>query len=100
MTPAVEGGNPTTPGRITDDLTEEDIAEAERLADELIAGADEVQIKREYLVSELCAYLTVKKTMARWDCNGFTMPCPDSCSTRRLDQKLLHPLLHPFSPSA
>lgn len=91
MTPAVEGGNPTTPGRITDDLTEEDIAEAERLADELIAGADEVQIKREYLVSELCAYLTVKKTMARWDCNGFTMPCPDSCSTRRLDQNSFTP---------
>lgn len=86
MTPAVEGGNPTTPGRATLDLTEEDKAEAERMADELVAGADFVEIERDMLLRSLYAYLTVKKHMDDKDCCGFTAPCPDACSTRRLNE--------------
>lgn len=86
MSPAVEGGNHTTPGRITPDLTDEDMSQVNALADELIAGAAEVQIDRQYLVNSLIAYVTVKKNMELKDCNAFTVPCPDVCSTRRINE--------------
>lgn len=86
MTPAVEGGNPTTPGRKTWDLTEEEQAEAEKMADQLIKDALNVDLDREYLVNSLVAYLTVKKNLDLLDCNGFTAPCPDICSTRRINE--------------
>ena len=86
MTPAVEGGNHTTPGRETLDLTEADMAEAEKMADELIAGAEYSNIDRDMLLKSLYAYLTVRKHMDDKDCCGFTAPCPDVCSTRRLNQ--------------
>ncbi len=95
MSPAVEGGNPTTPGRITWDLTEEDMTEVNRLADELIAGAEFISLDRQYLVNSLIAYITVRKNMDRLDCCGFTVPCPDVCSTRRLnEQKFTFCLTH------
>lgn len=86
MTPAVEGGNPTTPGRDTPDLTEEDLAEANRMLDELIAGAKENTMTRENMLPSIIAWVMVKKNMDLKDCNGFTMPCPDACSTRRLNE--------------
>jgi hypothetical protein len=86
MSPAVPEGNPTTPGRITPDLTDEDLAEAERICDDLIAGARENSMTRENMLPSCIAYVTVKKNMDLKDCNGFTMPCPDACSTRRLNQ--------------
>ncbi len=99
MSPAVEGGNPTTPGRKTMDLTEEDEAEMERLADELLGGASYADVEREYLLNSLAAYITVKKHMDFADCNAFTAPCPDACSTRRLNEQkftfcLTHSLLN------
>ncbi len=86
MSPAVEGGNPTTPGRITPDLTEADLAEANKIADELISGAKENTMTKENLLPSVIAYVMVKKNMELKDCNGFTMPCPDACSTRRLNE--------------
>ncbi|MEA4853437.1 MAG: fucose isomerase [Christensenella sp.] len=99
MSPACEGGNPTTPGRKTPDLTQEDIDEASRLTDEMIAGAKEVHIDRKFLVNSLVAYLTVKKNLELADCNAFTVPCPDVCSTRRINEQqftfcLTHSLLN------
>lgn len=86
MTPAVEGGNPTTPGRITPDFTEEDRKEVEALADELMSGASEICLDRQYLINSLIAYVSVKKNMDLKDCSGFTVPCPDVCSTRRINE--------------
>ena len=86
MTPAVPGGNHTTPGRQTLDLTEADMAEAEALADELLGGAAYVDLARKHLLTSLYAYLTVRKHMDYKDCCGFTAPCPDVCSTRRLNE--------------
>lgn len=91
MRPAPEGGNATTPGRVSWNLTEEDMEKAEKMADEFIAGASSCEVEREYLLTSLYAYLTIVKTMDRLDCNGFTMPCPDSCSTRRLDERSFTP---------
>ena len=87
MSPAVEGGNPTTPGRITPDLTDEDMKKVNELADELEKDAAFVNIDRQYLENSLIAYVTTLKNLDLKDCNGFTMPCPDACSTRRLNQQ-------------
>ncbi len=86
MSPAVEGGNHTTPGRITPDLTDGDMKEVEALADELMGSAAETHVSREYLINTLIAYVTVKKNLNLKDCNGFTVPCPDVCSTRRINE--------------
>jgi len=92
-------GNHTTPGRVTPNLTQAELDEANRLADELLAGADSPQIEREYLVNSLIAYVTVKKNLDLYDCNAFTVPCPDVCSTRRINEMkftfcLTHSLLN------
>ena len=86
MTPAEPGGNHTTPGRETLDLTDADKAEAESIADGLLANAEYVDLEREYLLRSLYAWLTVRKHMDDKDCCGFTAPCPDVCSTRRLNE--------------
>ncbi|MCD8389865.1 MAG: fucose isomerase [Oscillospiraceae bacterium] len=86
MSPAVEGGNPTTPGRKTLDMTEEDMEKVEAMADEISQAAVENHIDREYLKNSLKAYVAVQKQMDFKDCNGFTVPCPDACSTRRLNE--------------
>lgn len=86
MSEAGPEGNYTTPGRITPNLTEEDLAEVERMADGLIEGAASVDVSRDYLMNSLKAYVTVRKFMDLNDCNGFTVPCPDICSTRRINQ--------------
>lgn len=81
--------NPTLPGREACNLTEEDMKEVERLADELIAGAKEVRMEREMLEKSLKGYVLVQKLLDRNGCNAYTMPCPDCCSTRRLNHDQL-----------
>lgn len=87
LSPAQPGGNPTTPGRETWDLTDEDRAKAEELADNLIDNAVETHVERDYVINSVKTYLAVKKHMDRCDCNCFSAPCPDLCSTRRLDEQ-------------
>ncbi|MGN1002484.1 MAG: fucose isomerase [Oscillospiraceae bacterium] len=86
MSPAVEGGNPTTPGRKTPDLDEKDLKEAEALTGALMSGAAECTMEREKVLKSAIAYVMVKKNMDLKDCCGFTAPCPDACSTRRLNE--------------
>jgi len=86
MDPMPEGGNHTTPGRDTLNITEDDMKEIEALADELLGGAKEVEVSRKHMINSLKAYQTVKKLMDFYDCNAFSAPCPDICSTRRLNQ--------------
>lgn len=85
MSPPVDGGYPTTPGRECPGITEADIEQANVIADGLIADADEVVISREYLLQSILANLNIKKHLEFYDCNAFAAPCPDVCSTRRLD---------------
>lgn len=100
LNPLPESGNYTTPGRMnTPNITEEDIKEAEELADELLAGADDTHIEREFMVNSCKAYVEVKKLLDLYDCCGFTVPCPDTCSTRRMNEMkftfcLTHSLLN------
>lgn len=84
--PATPEGNHTTPGRVTPNVTPAELDEANKLADELMAHADEVMVDRQYLLNSLIAYIQVKKNLDLKDCNAFTAPCPDMCSTRRVNQ--------------
>jgi len=86
MSPLPEGGNHTTPGRVTPNLTEEELKEANAMADELLAGAETADVSRQYLINSLIAYITVRKNLDLLECNGFTAPCPDICSTRRINE--------------
>lgn len=87
MEPATEAGNRTTPGRKTPNLTEEDKAKAEALCDELMSGASECVMTKENMLPSCVAFVTARKFMDLKDCNGFTMPCPDACSTRLINEK-------------
>ncbi len=79
--------NPTTPGRIQPNITEADASEIWRLTDELIEQADACHMEREMLFPSVKAYYLVRKLLNYWDCTAFTAPCPDMCSTRRLNQE-------------
>ena len=87
MKPLTPEGNYTTPGRITPNITKEEIGELEILADELLAGAENTAIEKEKLMKSLIAYKVVQKNMDLYDCSGAVIPCPDICSTRRFNEE-------------
>lgn len=80
-------GNHCTPGRVTPNVTQEDLEKIGAMADNMIAGAEYTDISREYLINSLKAFVAVRKVMEDKDCNAFSAPCPDSCSTRRLNEQ-------------
>lgn len=84
--PALPEGNVTTPGRETWNLDEKDMEEVKKITDELINGAENNYMDREQLEKSVQAFVLVRKLMDYKDCNGFTVPCPDACSTRRLNE--------------
>ncbi|MBQ3300934.1 MAG: hypothetical protein IJH04_02055 [Eggerthellaceae bacterium] len=86
MSKRPEGGNHTTPGREFLNVTDEDIEKANKLCDELIDGAEFANISHEKMLPSVLAFITMRKFMDYYDCNAFSMPCPDACSTRRLNQ--------------
>jgi len=86
MQPLPEGGNTTTPGRITPNITEDEIRELEDYADQLMNEADACEISKEYMVNSLKAWKVVRKNMDINDCSACAIPCPDTCSTRRLNE--------------
>lgn len=79
------GNNPTLPGRHVYNLTDEDVAEAEAWADELIGGAVETTMERNYVVNSVKATILVQKLCEHFGCNAFTAVCPDGCATRRMN---------------
>lgn len=79
--------NPTTPGRKQQNLTSEDMKEVERITDELMENAVECDMKREDIIPSIKAYYLVKKLLDHRYCNAFSAPCPDMCSTRRLNEE-------------
>lgn len=93
MQPLPEGGNYTTPGRKTNNITAEEIAALEPIADRMLAEAQEVHVEKKFLMKSLTACATVKKLLDVYDCSGFTMPCPDTCSTRRLNEMQFTPCM-------
>ena len=66
-------------------LTEEEIKEAEAVADDLIGGAKYNAMSRDYVVRSCKVYVTAKKMLSLYDCNAFTIPCFEICATHRLN---------------
>lgn len=87
--------NPSLPGREAQNLTEADMKEVERISDELIVGAKDNRMERDMVIASVKGWYLVQKLLAFNGCNAFTMPCPDACSTRRLNhEKLTFCLTH------
>jgi L-fucose isomerase-like protein len=91
--------NPTLPGRTMFNINEEDMKEIDKITEELISGAKDNSMNKEMITNSVKAYYTVKKLLNVYDCNAFTIPCPDVCSTRRLNEEkytfcLTHSLLN------
>ncbi len=75
--------NPSIPGREGLNINEEDMKEIEKITDDLVAGAEECTMEPDMVKKTITAYYTVQKLLDAYDCNAFTAPCPDLCSTRR-----------------
>ena len=87
MHPFESGKNYNTPGKRGLNPTEEDMAEIEKLADELMAGADECTMTREDVIKSTTSYYVTRKMLDAYECNGFCAICPDACATRRLNNE-------------
>ncbi len=81
------GVNHTTPGKAGLNPTEEEVVEIERMADELIQGAEHCYMDRQEVIHSFRAHYTIKKMLDYYGCNAFTIPCPDVCATRRLNEE-------------
>lgn len=79
--------NHCTPGRMGLNLTAEDEKVIDKMTDELIDGAVEVEMTREMVKKSVEANYSINKFLDAYECNCFTAPCPDLCATRRLNQK-------------
>ena len=55
---------------------------AERLADELIRGAQQTLVDRDYVVRSVQFYHTVTELMQQHESNAFTIECFEFCSSR------------------
>lgn len=87
LKPCPPDENHTTPGRVQPNITEEDEREIWALTDRLIASAEGCAMDREMVFYSMRAFYLTQKLLRHWDCNAFTAPCPDMCSTRRLNQE-------------
>ncbi len=79
--------NHTLPGRDVYNLTDEDMKEVYEIADQYINNARENDMKREFVINSVKASVLARKLMEHFGCNAFTMPCPDVCATRRMNEE-------------
>lgn len=79
--------NPTLPGRIGDNINEDDAKAIREIARDLVRGAEICDVDEEFVFNSVKANYLAKKLMAKLDCNAFTAPCPDMCATRRLNEE-------------
>lgn len=81
------GKNLTSPGKTGLNPSEEEFKEIEKMADELMEGADNCYMERDEVINSFRAHYTIKKMLEYFGCNAFTIPCPDICATRRLNEE-------------
>lgn len=79
--------NPTLPGRLGDNINEEDVEEIDCIVQGLIRDAEICDMEKSAVFNSVKAHYLAKKLMAKFDCNAFTAPCPDMCATRRLNEE-------------
>lgn len=81
--------NPTMPGIKANNLNDEDWKEINKITDDLIASADDCAMEKEALAKSVAGYCLVQKLLKVYGCNAFSMPCPDICASRRLNEEQL-----------
>ena len=79
--------NHCTPGRKGLNFDEEDRKEIEKQTKELIDGADANYMDEGDVRKSVEAWYGVHKFLNATQCNCYTMPCPDLCASRRLNEK-------------
>jgi hypothetical protein len=89
LTPA--DSNPNTPGIRGLNPTDTEMKEINALTDRTMADAVECDMTREGVQRSVMAYATVKKFLQHNECNAFSMPCPDACATRRMNEEKITP---------
>lgn len=67
--------------------------QAEGVADELIAGAQQTYVDKKYVIRGLQFYDAVRRLMIRHQCNAFTIECFEFCSSRLPENWKITPCL-------
>lgn len=75
--------------KVLDSLSDEEKAQAQALADGLVADANGVHLPAETIVNDTQFYVSAKKIMDFYDCNAFTLPCFEMCATQELNKRHL-----------
>lgn len=80
------------------DLSDEEIKQAENIADDLMSQAETCHLQRDMMIRSTKVYVATKKLLQRYECNAFTLPCFEICATRRINAEkytwcLTHSLL-------
>ena len=78
--------NPTLPGRVCDNINDEDEIIIRERVREFMAGATECDMTEEGIFPSMKANYLVNKLLDKLECNAFAAPCPDMCATRRLNE--------------
>lgn len=79
--------NPTLPGRMADNIDDADEEAIGALVDEFMASAELCDMDRDKILPSMRAHYLVNKLLKKHDCSAFTVPCPDMCATRRLNEE-------------
>ena len=79
--------NYTTPGRLQENINDEDMEVVNAVIDELVSTADPCAMDCENMVPSVKMYRLVQKLLAMNECNAFTANCPDACSTCRINKE-------------
>ena len=72
-----------------DELTDEEVAEARKIADDLLRDANGVHMPAENFINDTKYFVAVRKLMKMYDCNAFTQPCFEMCATMELNRRHL-----------
>jgi len=75
--------------KVMDELTVEEQAKAQQIADDLANEAEANHMPVKYYVNDVKFYLAVNKVMDHYDCNAFTLPCFEMCATKELNRRKL-----------
>jgi L-fucose isomerase-like protein len=75
--------------KVMDGLTDDEIAKAKQIADDLVKNANGVHMPAENIVKDVKFYIAVNKVLAQFDCNAFTLPCFEMCATQELNKREL-----------
>ncbi len=72
-----------------DNLTKDDIAEAQAITDDLVKTANGVHMPPENILKDVEYYIAIKKMLKKKGCNAFTIKCFEICATKELNKRQL-----------